>query len=284
MRRVLAVLALWAPSLAAQAAAALPAFPAFPATTERTSTGRWLASQTDLPLPNVVLVGPGYVFSFVPPDPVAPPGGPVWKDIREEVTSQVMADRLGGRSATATLAFDCARGQATASNVIVYAGNNLLGDDGRSVSAAEWLAANPGLYLMDLSRAACDPRFRGPFGGRPIPAQAGAPRAVSPGAGPEPSLARPSAALANSAIAEPREAGVVHWVQVGAFTSVAAAEQRWRAIQRMLPAQSAARRLQTERAGRGKTLIRALAGPFHGAEADRFCAALRARGGDCLVR
>jgi hypothetical protein len=79
------------------------------------------------------------------------------------------------------------------------------------------------------------------------------------------------------------ETGAEHWVQFGAFSGEAAARQRWRDIQRLLPDQSAGRGLRIEQAGGGKTLVRGLAGPFKGPSAARFCAALKARGGDCLV-
>jgi hypothetical protein len=280
MRRVLAALALCGLSLPARAA---PPFPSFPTTPGSAATGRWLASQTDIPLGSVVLVRPGYVFSFVAPDLPARPGGLVWKTVREEVTSQAMAARLNGRSATATIAFDCARNQATASNVVIYAGNSLMGAEGRPTPAASWLAANPGLYLMDLARAACDPGYKRPFGLRPILTQAGGPGTVSVVTDAEP----PAPSPAPSRPLNPRPmapgSGAKHWVQVGAYASAAAAEQRWRDIQRMLPDQTAGRTLKTEPIS-GKVLVRALAGPFAGATAVQFCAALRAQGGDCLVR
>jgi hypothetical protein len=281
MKRVLAAMAICGLSLPAQAA---PAFPAFPATPGAAAAGRWLASNTDLPMPSVVLVRPGYAFSFVAPDPAAPTGGLVWKNVREEVTSLVMAGRLNGRSATATIAFDCAHGQATASNVVIYAGNSLSGDEGRSTPAADWLTANPGLYLMDLARAACDPAFRRPFPAAPILTQAGGPGTVSVITDPELPSSRPRAPRAAPPRAGSPETGPTHWVQVGAFAGEAAAQQRWRAIQRLLPEQSAGRSLRTEPVGGGKSLVRALAGPFRGPSAGQFCTALKVHGGDCLVR
>jgi len=252
-------------ALAGGAARAAIAYPPYPHGSKPADVGQWLASQTDLPLPSVVLVGPGYVFSFQTPDPPTGAGGLVWKSIREEVTSLVMESRLGGRSATASIAFDCARNQATASDVVVYPGNSLQGQAGRSVPAADWLTANPGFYLMDLAQAACSPAYRRPF-------------AISPVS---------TSTISGAAAAPPRqEAGPEHWVQVGAFASPAAASQRWREIQRQLPAQSAGRGVRVEPAGiAGKSLVRALVGPFHGAApAQAFCAALKLKGGDCLVR
>ncbi len=259
-------------AVAPGARAAPQAFPTFPLSETTPQIGRWLATQTDLPPASVVLVAPGYVFSYAAPDPAQGGGNLVWRQVREEVTDVVMASRLNGRSATATLAFDCARNSATASNVVVYAGNNLKGDGGRSVPASDWLTANPGLYLMDLAKAACDRDFRGPF------ANAGVLATTTS----TPSPAPP--ALRGEAAPRPAASGPEHWVQVGAFVSPAAANQRWREIQRLLPAQTAGHTIRLEPAGRDGKLLRAIAGPYHGTEAGAFCAALKFRGGDCLVR
>ena len=258
-------------AMVAGAAVATPSLPPFPASETTPQIGRWLATQTDLPPASVVLVGPGYVFAYVAPDPAGEPGGLVWKEVREEVTDLAMANRLSGRSATATLAFDCARDSATASNVVVYAGNSLKGEPARSMPASDWLVANPGLYLMDLARAACHPGFRGPF------AEAANYASSAPAAPPSPTPAM------RGSVAQAR--GPEHWVQVGAFVNAAAANRRWREIQRLLPAQTADRAIRLEAAGHGgKSLLRALAGPYHGTDAQGFCAALKFRGGDCLVR
>ena len=253
---------------------AAPAFPAFPRSATTAAIGRWLGGQTDLPLPAVVLIGPGYVFSFDSPDPQGDAGGLVRKRVREEVTSSLVESRLSGRSATAEIDFDCRQDQATASNVLVYIGNNRQGQAGRPVPAGEWLVANPGLYLMDLARAACDPGFRRPFAKPPTSTLAAA-APVAPG----------KATVRIAARAPRTESGAEHWVQVGAFANAAAANARWRSIQKLLPNESAGRGIRTEPAGRGgKSLVRALVGPFHGAAGQGFCTALRARGGDCLVR
>ena len=259
-----AVAALAAADGAVQAA---PAFPAFPRSAGVVAVGRWVSEQTDLPPASVVLVGPGNVFSFQSPDPPADPRGLVWKRVREEVTSPRLQSRLNGRSATAEIGFDCRQNQATATNVMVFAGNSLQGQPGRAVPAADWLTANPGLYLMDLARAACDPGFRRPFAKPPTSTLVATPSAEAERA--------PTRA----------EAGAEHWVQVGAFANAAAANARWRSIQRMLPGESAGRAVRIEPVGHGgKALVRALVGPFRGAAAQGFCTALKARGGDCLVR
>jgi SPOR domain len=251
-------------------ARAAPASPAFPRSTSLAEVGRWLSSQTDIPLASVVLVGPGYVFSFPSPDPVSDNDGLVWKQVREEVTTPAMQSRLNGRSASAVIAFACRRDQATASNVAVYDGNGEQPQPGRPMPAADWLVANPGLYLMDLAAAACNPNFRRPF--------------AASATTPDPTSTRRDPVSAAST--PPRqETGVEHWVQVGAFANAAAANRKWRDIKRALPTQSAGRSVKIEQAGAGKTLVRAMVGPFHGAApAQAFCTALKGHGGDCLVR
>jgi hypothetical protein len=255
---LMAALAVW---IQAAPARALEAFPPYPQGFNTIMLGRWLTTQTDVPLASVVLTGPGYVFSFVPPDPSVPGDKRVWKHVREEVTGDVLAEALGGRSATATVAFDCRRGEASASSVVIFAGNNLQGDLGHAVPAAQWMAANPGAYLMELSHAACDPAFRRPFAGPPAPAPAQAPK--------------PRAAVAGAAN---------RWVQVGAFGDAASANQHWRSIQQTLPSLVVAQTVRLEPVHPGGGLVRALVGPFADADAHAFCDALKTRGdGDCLV-
>jgi len=203
------LLAILAAGLGPSARAAT-AFPAFPHSSGVADIGRWLAGQTDLPLTSVVLIGPGYVFSFQAADPGPQTDGLVWRQVREEVTSLGMASRLSGRSATASIAFDCGRNQATASDVMVYAGNSLKGGPGQAVAAADWLVANPGLYLMDLAKAACDGSFRRPF-------------AEPPASIAEAIQATEMARAAPIGRASRPETGAEHWVQVGAFVSGAAA-------------------------------------------------------------
>jgi hypothetical protein len=267
------LLAAWVAVIAPAFALAAPAFPPFPHGAAKPELGRWLVSQTDLPPSAVVLAGSGYVFAFVAPDPPGGSDGLVWKRVREEAVSVTLASRLGGRSATATIAFDCQRNQATANAVTVYPGNNLRGE-GRSVPAADWLVANPGLYLMDLAKAACEPGhhplFEAPLG------------PTAPDAGPSPTVNEPPARTV-PARTPALESGPEHWVQVGAFADADAAKLRWKAIQRMLPTQTGGRTLRVEPAG-AKTLMRALAGPFKGVAAQAFCTALKAHGGNCLVR
>jgi hypothetical protein len=51
-----------------------------------------------------------------------------------------------------------------------------------------------------------------------------------------------------------------------------------------MPGLTVGRGFRTEPIAPGRKLLRALAGPFDADDAARFCAAVKARGGDCLVR
>jgi len=75
-------------------------------------------------------------------------------------------------------------------------------------------------------------------------------------------------------------------VQIGAFSSDAQAEQSWNGVASRVPGRIAGKTLRVEKAEvDGKIYHRALVGGFtSGADADSFCAALKAQGGDCSVR
>lgn len=75
-------------------------------------------------------------------------------------------------------------------------------------------------------------------------------------------------------------------VQIGAYSSAALAEDGWSEAAALLPGQMAGKtkRVQAAPSG-GSTLYRTFVGGFTSRqEAAAFCAALKARGGDCLVR
>jgi cell division protein FtsN len=75
-------------------------------------------------------------------------------------------------------------------------------------------------------------------------------------------------------------------VQIGAFSSDALAEQSWNGVASKIPGRIAGKTLHVEKADvGGKTYHRALVGGFTSrADADSFCSALKAQGGDCSVR
>jgi hypothetical protein len=75
-------------------------------------------------------------------------------------------------------------------------------------------------------------------------------------------------------------------VQIGAFSSDALAEKSMSDVSAKIPAKAAGKTLKIEKAEvGGKTLSRALVAGFASkADADSFCAALKAQGGACSVR
>jgi hypothetical protein len=244
-----------------------PAFPRFPTTTRFSDIKLWLAGNTDLTNGQVILTSAEAVFAFT--DQASPPGadGTRHRTVREEVINEGLANRLGGRSASADLAFDCAHDETTVDQVMLYPGNNLGGGAPKQIPAAHWLGANTSLDLTDLAQAACGKSMDRPYGGGRL---ASAPL-TPPSAGSTPSPAAPSDGV---------------WVQIGAFATTEIADRKWLTIQQRWPegAQDLSERTETIQHG-GKTLRRALVGPFASRTlAKAFCDHLRTRGSDCLVR
>ncbi len=99
---------------------------------------------------------------------------------------------------------------------------------------------------------------------------------VASAAKPEPKSAAPAAAATSSG----------PMVQIGAFSSDALAEKSMSDVSAKIPAKAAGKTLKIEKAEvGGKTLSRALVAGFKSrADADSFCAELKAQGGACSVR
>lgn len=102
---------------------------------------------------------------------------------------------------------------------------------------------------------------------------------------PKPAVAAPAATPAPKAEVRPAASGSPV-VQIGAFSSNALAEQSWNGVASKIPGRIAGKTLRVEKADvDGKTYHRALVGGFSSrADADSFCAALKAEGGACTVR
>lgn len=108
---------------------------------------------------------------------------------------------------------------------------------------------------------------------RPAPAPAApAPRPATPAPAPAPSTG--STATGTSA------------VQIGAFSSTAIADREFAAIAARYPqfARGSAKRVQEVTSGSGSTLYRTTFTGLSRERAQAFCAAIKAGGGDCLVR
>ena len=75
-------------------------------------------------------------------------------------------------------------------------------------------------------------------------------------------------------------------VQIGAFSSAALAQKGWSDVAALLPTRMAGRTAKVEKADRdGKVFYRSLVGGFgSAAQAQSFCAALKAAGKSCIVR
>ena len=105
----------------------------------------------------------------------------------------------------------------------------------------------------------------------------------------KPKPAPKAEAIAPAAKPEPKPAAaksVGPMVQIGAFSSDALAEKSMIDVSAKIPAKAAGTTLKIEKAQvGGKTLSRALVAGFASkADADSFCAALKAQGGACSVR
>jgi hypothetical protein len=121
----------------------------------------------------------------------------------------------------------------------------------------------------------------------PPPAAIPAATAPAPRAAPiKPVRAPPPAApLARTATLSAPAAGEPV-VQIGAFSSAALARKGWSDTAALMPGRMAGRTAKVEKADRdGKTFYRSYVGGFASkAQADGFCAALKAAGKSCIVR
>ncbi len=114
----------------------------------------------------------------------------------------------------------------------------------------------------------------------PVAAKPITPVIAKPAPAKPPAAIKPAVAKANApAPGEPV-------VQIGAFSSAALAERGWSDTASLMPGRMAGRTSKVERADlNGKTFYRSFVGGFASrAEAQSFCAALKAAGKSCIVR
>lgn len=116
-----------------------------------------------------------------------------------------------------------------------------------------------------------------------------APAAAKPAAVPAAKPATPTPASKAAAPAKPTTAAAsgAALVQIGALASPTLADKAWNAVARKLPADMAGRtkRVEPVTTSTGATLYRAYIGGFDSkADAQAFCAKLKATGGACIVR
>jgi len=120
----------------------------------------------------------------------------------------------------------------------------------------------------------------------PAPVVAAAPKAVP---APAPKVGETKAAPVVVATAPPVKAtatGGGFVVQIGAFSSSALADKGYADAGKMLPGQMGgkSKRVETVARDTGALYRTSIAGFASRAEADAFCGALKAKGGNCLVR
>ena len=154
--------------------------------------------------------------------------------------------------------------------------------------AANAVAAAPGRApsigsLADAAEATHAPR---PAAQAAAPGHAAAPPSAPPHAAPAAAHAPappPPPAQAAGAAAPPAGQS---WVQIGAASSPALAQQAWSAVAREQPGAMMGRGIKVEPVSKdGKTLYRTYVTGFSGrAQADAFCAKLKAAGRSCIVR
>jgi hypothetical protein len=265
---------------------------------------KWVGQVSDLPKEDIVLIGAGGVFALST-DPAHPPtaDGRLLRRLREEVTDPALAEKLDGRSFTATLTIDCAHFNSSLTEAKVYRGVNLKGGLGKPITAAQWLSASS-IYLYDLTGPICEksgkstppppapppseaaPAETGPATAalsepavRPTEALPPAPKpippvkAVKPRPKPVPAVAAPPAPVG--------EPGV--WVQAGAYANNAIARAKFEAlVAAVAPTPLVGPKLEPVP---GQPLVRLLIGPYPSKSlAAQTCAALKRQKTDCFVR
>ncbi|MBX3482611.1 SPOR domain-containing protein [Phenylobacterium sp.] len=285
--------------LMAAAGSAAQDQPSFPSSLERGALLAWLQRETDILPDRVVAVTPQSITSVVSTFPAGGGQGPRVV-IRAEALSADTFARTGSLSWHVSLNADCAGRRLRLGETTGYPQRNLLGERRILRDAdTEWRVPEAGTALDFAWRAACDPNFEGPFQTRSLKvAQAETPAAPAPpvarpaaeppsggppAKAPAPAVPKPVVAPAPRpapAAAPPRTGGMV--AQVGSSTSEADAK----GILAKLGSRTEGRATWVEKAEvDGKTRYRAVVGGFGGAaDANRFCADLKAAGRACLVR
>lgn len=234
----------------------------YPSSLERDPLLAWLRRETDIVPDRVVAVTPQALTSIVSTFPAAAGQGPR-AVIRAEALSAETFARTGSLSWHVSLTADCPGRRIRLGETAGYARRNLLGER-RMLREADrdWRAPEAGTALESAWRAACDPAFRGPFQGRDakVAQVEGKAKPAAPAAG--------------------RTSGFV--AQIGASPSNAEAERLIAALGDR--AQGRPTWVETAQVG-GRAWRRAVVGGFaDAAEAQAFCAGLKASGRACFVR
>lgn len=264
---------------------------AYPISMDREPLLFWLRRETDIAPDRVVAVTPQAVISVVS---TFPPGAGLEPRVvlrAEALTADTVA-RSGAVSWHVSMSADCKGRRVRLGETTGYQQRNLLGPGSLLRPAeTEWRRPDEGAALDSALRSVCQTDFHGPFQApglsvaqqdappRPAPAKPTPKTAVAPPSKPVESKPAESKPVASkpAGVAGKSDSGIV--VQVGASTSEADARA-------LLAAVGAGHKAWIETAQvKGTTWRRAVVGGFaDGAEAARFCAALKAAGRSCFVR
>ena len=256
--------------------AAPPAFPPYPPNQSQAAIQGWIAAETDLQPSQIVIIAGGAVYAMPASPDNHDDGGVSTRMVREEVVDAALAARLGGRSSTAMVSFDCAHKQYAIRSAVVFPGNNLSGGAARPILGGAWLSAAT-VYLFDLAGAVC--AADQPAAAAPAPQTTPEPT-PQPAPAPPPSPA-PTAPAEAPAPPEIAPAAAAVWIQAGAFASPKLAEARWLTLRGHLPI-GMSHRLEPAPSG---ALTRLLIGPFPSDDAAAdACVRLKGTGVPCFLR
>ncbi len=246
----------------------------YPSALTRPVLTPWITSHTTIRTADIVSVGGGRIVAITRRGAPAGGGKPIRIGFRTEIISAAEVKDAGGRSESSEIDVDCAARKAKLVSTQTYSQRNLSGTFASKPGWPVWVAAAPGTTLESMVAAACDRGFRGAFA--PRIATAPAPPALVR-SGPAPAAIAPKPASLG------RLATVV---QISASNSRAQAQASLDSLKRSLPALAADHETLIETTTvAGQTFYRALLVGFAApADARKLCAALKAAGGDCLVR
>lgn len=258
--------------------------PAFPSSLDREPLLAWLQRETDIAPERVVAVTPQALTSVVSTFPATAVQGPRVV-IRAEALSADTYARTGALSWHVSLSADCDGHRVRLGETTGYPQRNLLGERRQLRPAeTEWRAPEGGTALDNAWRAACDAQFKGPFGGRTLKVAMETPVTPSPATAEPPARkaeAPPTRNPEPKIGAAPQKAGGLV-AQIGASPSDADA----RGLLKALGGRLGGRAAWVEKADvGGRTWYRAVVGGFaDAADANGFCAGLKAAGKGCFVR
>jgi hypothetical protein len=293
----------------------------FPDAIDLPSLAAWLPSHTTVPLASVISIGGGRVIAVVSSRAAEGSDQKGVLTIRTEIVDAGEAEKAKALSETQDLEIDCSGLRAKAGPMKSYSGRGLTGAVRESPGWASWSSAPAGTPLGRMIHAACDPAFKPTFveAGltQPVRAKTALPKPAAPAkaesapakparAAPASEPAAPPAAAkpkvkpkAAQPAPEPKAAptpleGAVapaaelgkHLVQIGASRDQAQAKATLAADRKKFAARMKGHPSAVEQTlVADQTFFRILIGGFETqSDADDFCEAHKAGGGECMLR